>query len=118
MVPLAPPTFSITTGCPSEGRIASAMIRAVVSVEPPGGNGEIRVIGRDGNDWAPAKPAAMDSAIAAKSLMLPPLALMVHNAPLMKHDQGTAYGRKRGVTNTALTETGPGTRMGELLRRY
>ena len=33
-------------------------------------------------------------------------------------DKGTAYGRKSGVTNTALTETGPGTRMGELLRRY
>jgi len=44
---------------------------------------------------------------------------MVHNAPLMKKtDAGTAYGRKRGATNTALTETGPGTRMGELLRRY
>jgi phenylpropionate dioxygenase-like ring-hydroxylating dioxygenase large terminal subunit len=33
-------------------------------------------------------------------------------------DTGTAYGRKRGTTNTALTETGPGTKMGELLRRY
>jgi phenylpropionate dioxygenase-like ring-hydroxylating dioxygenase large terminal subunit len=31
---------------------------------------------------------------------------------------GAAYGRAPGVTNRALTETGPGTRMGELLRRY
>src|ERR1700709_1140910 len=33
-------------------------------------------------------------------------------------DTGTAYGRPAGVTNRALTETGPGTKMGELLRRY
>jgi nitrite reductase/ring-hydroxylating ferredoxin subunit len=33
-------------------------------------------------------------------------------------DTGTAYGRPPGVTNRTLTETGPGTRMGELLRRY
>jgi len=29
-------------------RMASAMMRADVSVEPPGGNGEISVMGRDG----------------------------------------------------------------------
>jgi nitrite reductase/ring-hydroxylating ferredoxin subunit len=33
-------------------------------------------------------------------------------------DTGTAYGRPPGITNRTLTETGPGTRMGELLRRY
>jgi phenylpropionate dioxygenase-like ring-hydroxylating dioxygenase large terminal subunit len=33
-------------------------------------------------------------------------------------DEGTAYGRKAGVTNRDYTETGPGTKMGELLRRY
>jgi len=33
-------------------------------------------------------------------------------------DQGTAYGRKPGTINRDYTETGPGTKMGELLRRY
>jgi phenylpropionate dioxygenase-like ring-hydroxylating dioxygenase large terminal subunit len=33
-------------------------------------------------------------------------------------DEGTAYGRKPGTTNRDYTETGPGTKMGELLRRY
>lgn len=33
-------------------------------------------------------------------------------------DTGTAYGRKAGTHNPALTEVGPGTPMGELLRRY
>src|SRR5262245_12055107 len=55
MVPPAPPTFSITTGWPSVGRIASAMMRAAVSVDPPGGNGTIRVTGRDGNVCASAR---------------------------------------------------------------
>jgi nitrite reductase/ring-hydroxylating ferredoxin subunit len=33
-------------------------------------------------------------------------------------DTGTAYGREPGTHNPALTEVGPGTPMGELLRRY
>ena len=33
-------------------------------------------------------------------------------------DTGTAYGRKPGTHNPTLTEVGPGTPMGELLRRY
>jgi phenylpropionate dioxygenase-like ring-hydroxylating dioxygenase large terminal subunit len=33
-------------------------------------------------------------------------------------DQGTAYGRQPGTTNHDLTDTGPGTKMGNLLRRY
>jgi nitrite reductase/ring-hydroxylating ferredoxin subunit len=33
-------------------------------------------------------------------------------------DEGTAYGRKPGSSNRDLVETGPGTKMGELLRRY
>ncbi len=33
-------------------------------------------------------------------------------------DQGTAYGRKRNTYDPLLTEVGPGTPMGELLRRY
>jgi hypothetical protein len=48
MLPPAPPTFSITTDCPSVARIRSAMIRAAASVDPPGGNGTTSVIGREG----------------------------------------------------------------------
>ncbi len=33
-------------------------------------------------------------------------------------DQGTGYGRKRNAHDPRLTEVGPGTPMGELLRRY
>ncbi len=33
-------------------------------------------------------------------------------------DVGTGYGRRPSQSNKELTETGPGTRMGELLRRY
>ena len=45
MLPPAPPTFSMMTGWPSSGRIRSAMMRATVSVDPPGGNGTTSVIG-------------------------------------------------------------------------
>ena len=48
MVPPAPPTFSTTTVWPSGARMRSAMMRAVVSVEPPGGKGTISVTGRVG----------------------------------------------------------------------
>ena len=33
-------------------------------------------------------------------------------------DEGTAYGRKPGTINRELTEVGPGTPMGEFMRRY
>jgi hypothetical protein len=36
MLPPAPLTFSMMTGCPSEPRMCSAMMRAMVSVGPPG----------------------------------------------------------------------------------
>jgi hypothetical protein len=49
----------------------SAMTRAVVSVEPPGGNGEISVIARAGYDCAHAKPGTSAlSAITASSLIM------------------------------------------------
>src|SRR6185369_779620 len=66
MLPPAPPTFSITTGWPSVSRIRSAMMRAAESVEPPGGNGTIKVSGRDGKVCACAAAAAqttMNSAV-------------------------------------------------------
>jgi hypothetical protein len=46
------------------------MMRAAVSVDPPGGNGTMSVIGREGYDWADAIPASADNAIAAISLSM------------------------------------------------
>ena len=46
--PPAPPTFSTTTAWPSSALIFSAMMRAATSVEPPGGNGTMIVMVRDG----------------------------------------------------------------------
>ena len=60
MLPPAPPTFSRMTGWPRIGRILSARIRAAVSVEPPGGNGTISVICRDGNVCALRADRARD----------------------------------------------------------
>src|ERR1700752_1408657 len=54
MLPPAPPTFSMITRWRSGARMASPRIRAAVSVDPPGGNGTIRVTGRDGNACASA----------------------------------------------------------------
>jgi hypothetical protein len=48
MLPPAPATFSITTGCPSEARMRSPRRRAIVSVGPPAGYGTIIVMGREG----------------------------------------------------------------------
>ena len=72
MLPLAPPAFSITTGCPSGARMRSAMMRAVVSVEPPGGKGTISVIGRIGKFWAAATPERSANITGTKSLVTNP----------------------------------------------
>jgi hypothetical protein len=48
MVPAAPPTFSMMTGCPRTVRIFSPRNRATVSVAPPAGNGTIIVMARVG----------------------------------------------------------------------
>ena len=45
-------------------------MRAVVSVEPPGGNGKISVIGRVGKDCAEARPAHAASAVATISFII------------------------------------------------
>src|SRR3954468_8056912 len=75
MVPPAPPTFSTTTVWPSGARMRSAMMRAVVSVEPPGGNGDTSVIGFVGKPCAPASPAAANSAHATVKRFIPPPSL-------------------------------------------
>jgi hypothetical protein len=48
MLPDAPGTFSMITGWPSEARRRSPMMRPIVSTGPPGGNGTIMVMGRNG----------------------------------------------------------------------
>src|SRR6185436_6905628 len=77
----------MTTVCPSGPRIRSPMIRAAVSVEPPGGNGTISVTGRVGNvcACAHAKPAHSASA-AAKLLISPPPLECILGAPPMLID--------------------------------
>src|ERR1700716_3874200 len=56
MAPPAPPTFSMITDCPSGTRMRSPMIRAAVSVEPPGGKGTMSVIGLAGEGCAATTP--------------------------------------------------------------
>src|SRR5437764_191948 len=70
MLPPAPPTFSITIGWPSCSRIFSAMMRAAASVDPPGGNGTIRVSGREGNVCACAAAAAHTAINSAATILL------------------------------------------------
>jgi len=48
MLPEAPAWFSMMTGWPNDARIRSAMMRPMMSTGPPGGNGTMMVIGRDG----------------------------------------------------------------------
>src|SRR6266700_5918184 len=57
IVPPPPGLFSIRTGWPRYFAAISAKRRRWVSVEPPAGQGQIRVIGRDGNSWAAAAGA-------------------------------------------------------------
>src|SRR5437016_5886561 len=52
IVPPPPGLFSIRTGWPRYFAAISAKRRRWVSVEPPAGQGQIRLIGRDGNSWA------------------------------------------------------------------
>ena len=54
-MPLPPlATFSITMLWPSATFMRSATMRATGSTAPPGGNGTIIVIGREGSSWAAA----------------------------------------------------------------
>jgi hypothetical protein len=48
MLPEAPGWFSMMTGWPNAARIRSPMMRPMVSTGPPGGNGTMMVIARDG----------------------------------------------------------------------
>src|SRR5215468_1531125 len=69
MLPAAPLTFSMTTGCPSGARIRSAMTRASVSIGPPAANGTTIVIGRDGKVCAVARFEPAMASIAARAII-------------------------------------------------
>src|SRR6186713_823937 len=70
MLPPAPPTFSTTTVCPSAVPMRCAMIRAMESVEPPGGNGLTSVTVRVGNDCAAATTQNAETSSPRKSLFI------------------------------------------------
>src|SRR5688572_17833727 len=70
-MPPAPGLFSITIGWPRCFDASSASLRRWVSVEPPAGQGTMRVIARVGKSWAAAGPAtspAASRAAAARAL--------------------------------------------------
>jgi hypothetical protein len=72
MLPEAPATFSMMTDCPSEARMPSAMIRPIVSVGPPAGNGTTIVTGRPGYVCATplsANPTTAERAIEIRSIL-------------------------------------------------
>src|SRR5260221_10961904 len=75
MVVPAPGLLSITTGWPSRGASFSPTARATMSTPPPGGNGTMKRIGRDGYccDWA--IPLAMRRSAAQSSLCIDLLCL-------------------------------------------
>jgi hypothetical protein len=52
MVPPAPARFSTITCCPSASDSAGAMVRAVMSTLPLGGQGTTMRTGRVGKSWA------------------------------------------------------------------
>jgi hypothetical protein len=66
--------FSTITGWPSAAPILSAMMRAATSVDPPGGNDTIKVIGREGKLSARARErnAKNVSAIAVRNFRMVP----------------------------------------------
>src|SRR6266850_2988728 len=104
IVPPAPPTFSTTTVWPSGARMRSAMMRAAVSVEPPGGNGTTRVIGREGNPCACAAAAQAANAIAAtKFIALPSVQCETTDADrfLPQAQEPQAAGLHQGVPDAA-----------------
>jgi hypothetical protein len=77
MVPVAPGTFSMMSGWASDTRIRSVMMRATVSVGPPGANPTMTVIGPDGSACALVAPSAAASA-AASTILISHLASRTH----------------------------------------
>src|SRR5574337_1687564 len=67
MEPPAPPLLSTTTALPRMGPILSASRRATMSVEPPGANGTISLMGRFGYSPACAWARGVKAAAAAQA---------------------------------------------------
>src|SRR5512139_3542486 len=71
MLPPAPALFSTTTVWPRFSESFFAMMRAAVSVAPPGANPTSMVTVRVGkSDWAAAAPANASAAMAARRLFM------------------------------------------------
>src|SRR5215212_7832530 len=69
MLPPAPLTFSMTNGWPSVPCMWSVTTRATVSTGPPGVNGMISVIGRDGYGCAAALMLVAARAMSATNVV-------------------------------------------------
>src|SRR5258706_11328865 len=67
-MPPAPPRFSTTTDWPHFAVSRAAIVRAVMSVPPPGANGTMSVTGFVGQACAKAEPARKNAVRDARSL--------------------------------------------------
>ena len=77
IAPEAPGRFSTSTGWPSRSESLGWMMRATVSLPPPGAKGTMSVTGRVGNACAKAAPVAAPNAAksAALAMNLMPVSL-------------------------------------------
>src|SRR5258706_3572961 len=94
IAPPAPPRLSTTNGCASSRDMPSAAMRPMMSVEPPGGKGMIKVTGLDGYPWASA--CEQHSARSANSLvMVFAIDSLSGKAEILRHvpDVGRVAGR-------------------------
>src|SRR5258708_30050021 len=75
--PPAPGLFSTTIGCPSAVDSFSPIVRARMSVVPPGANGTTHLIGFDGHGCAATAPAMTASTRPASVLRTVFIALLL-----------------------------------------
>src|SRR4051812_48600962 len=88
MLPEAPATFSMMTDCPSEGRMPSAIMRAIVSVGPPAGNGTTTVTGRAG--YVCATPLSANATTAETAIEIRSILREYMGAVLLAHCDAAA----------------------------
>src|SRR5436190_3783048 len=93
----------MTTDWPSGARMRSAMMRAAVSVEPPGGNGETSVTGLTGKLCAAAVVATARASTAVKRFIPPPWPQCEADADrfLPQAQEPQAAGLHQGVPDAA-----------------
>src|SRR5437016_1998781 len=98
-MPPAPALFSMTTVQPVDFASSCATSRETASVPPPGGNGTIRRIGRDGYVCAPTGAASTRAASAATTKRIIPFLLgnmtIVQRADLLRAVSQLAEDRVR-----------------------